>query len=403
DRAIYTGGVNRLKLADGCVLLGRNVRREELAGAELSYVGADYVTATSDLVAELVRLGHRRILYLREPADTEPTRDREAGYRRGLAAAGIEVDESLIHELADPADLSPAFVGHWTGTAGVTAILVEPSEDNRLTTALDATGSGWYVQGSNTGGVTSPEMLGRGYAVASSSLNVMGNNCNDLLSAETVIVVTGLLNGIIVGQSFPDVASATNFTLMDARLLHFSFNERAPGEFTPEQQRQIAGFRVANSIPNLSGGAVRLDPGGEFASYVPLALRYNAGTHPDGARRDVYDHRERLRQGPGHRLRAPPVGQRGHPVRSFLARRLRVQATDTTGNMIDQTITRAWRVDWCSGLGRCPLLSLRSGPPPAQTVVFTFVPHAASISRGPPAKKRVDSGSVTAQQPTLFW
>ncbi|MFG1619809.1 LacI family DNA-binding transcriptional regulator [Nonomuraea wenchangensis] len=157
DRAIYTGGVNRLKLADGCVLLGRNVRREELAelvredfpfvfigrrelpGAELSYVGADYVTATSDLVAELVRLGHRRILYLREPVDTEPTRDREAGYRQGLAAAGIEVDESLIHELADPADLSPAFVGHWTGTAGVTAILVEPSEDNRLTTALDAT------------------------------------------------------------------------------------------------------------------------------------------------------------------------------------------------------------------------------------------------------------------------
>lgn len=156
DRAIYSGGVNRLKLADGCVLLGRNVRREELAelvredfpfvfigrreleGAELSYVGADYVTATSDLVAELVRLDHERILYLRAVEDTEPTRDREAGYRQGLATAGLAVDESLIRVLADPADLTPEFVEHWVTTAGVTAILVEPSEDNRLTTALDA-------------------------------------------------------------------------------------------------------------------------------------------------------------------------------------------------------------------------------------------------------------------------
>ncbi|MFC7639712.1 LacI family DNA-binding transcriptional regulator [Streptosporangium lutulentum] len=164
DRAIYTGGVNRLKLADGCVLLGRNVRREELAelvqedfpfvfigrreleGVELSYVGADYVTATSDLVAELIRLGHRRILYLRAVEDTEPTRDREAGYRRGLATAGVAVDESLIRELADPADLSPEFVEHWTGTAGVTTILVEPSEDNRLTTALDVTSAAARVR-----------------------------------------------------------------------------------------------------------------------------------------------------------------------------------------------------------------------------------------------------------------
>ncbi|MEW9555291.1 DUF6351 family protein [Nonomuraea sp. NPDC050783] len=183
--------------------------------------------------------------------------------------------------------------------------------------------SGWYVQGSNTGGVTSPEMLGRGYAVASSSLNVMGNNCNDLLSAETMMMVKehiieqygsprftigwgssggsyqsyqiadnypGLLDGIIVGQSFPDVASATNFTLMDARLLDLYFKERAPGAFTPEQQRQIAGFRVSAGIPNLSDGAARLDPDGEFASYVPAALRYNALTRPDGARGDVYDH-----------------------------------------------------------------------------------------------------------------
>lgn len=152
DRAIYSGGVNRLKLADGCVLLGRNVRREELAelvredfpfvfigrreleGAELSYVAADYVTATSELVGELARLGHNRILYLRAPGDAEPTLDRAQGYRQGLIAA--DIDEPIVRTLADPDEL--ADLAHWLTATGATAVLVEPSEDNRLTAALDA-------------------------------------------------------------------------------------------------------------------------------------------------------------------------------------------------------------------------------------------------------------------------
>ncbi|RIQ21243.1 LacI family transcriptional regulator [Jiangella rhizosphaerae] len=164
DRSIYAGGANRLKLADGCVLLGRNVRREELNAlvqedfpfvfigrreveeGEVSYVGADYVAATSAMVAELHRLGHERILYLRAIEDTEPTRDRERGYREGLAAAGLEVDERLIQGLADPADLSAEHVQHWIGSYGVTAILVEPTEDNRLVDALTAMTDGARVR-----------------------------------------------------------------------------------------------------------------------------------------------------------------------------------------------------------------------------------------------------------------
>ena len=48
---------------------------------------------------------------------------------------------------------------------------------------------GWYRQGVTTGGVTDDVMLRQGYAVASSSLNVYGNNCNDLLAAETMMMV----------------------------------------------------------------------------------------------------------------------------------------------------------------------------------------------------------------------
>ncbi|MEQ4304556.1 DUF6351 family protein [Plantactinospora sp. B6F1] len=183
--------------------------------------------------------------------------------------------------------------------------------------------AGWYVQGAGTGGVLDPEMLGRGYAVASSSLNVFGNNCNDLVAAESTMMVKehfierygpprftigwgasggayqghqiadnypGLLDGIIVGQSFPDVTSATNFTLLDARLLDRYFDERAPGRYTDEQRRRISGFAVANSIPNLSEGAARLDPAAEFSSTVPQALRYHPVDNPGGARGDVYDH-----------------------------------------------------------------------------------------------------------------
>ncbi|WP_199826382.1 LacI family DNA-binding transcriptional regulator [Streptomyces sp. SBT349] len=156
DRSIYAGGANRLKLADGCVLLGRKVRREELAeliredfpfvfigrreveGGEVSYVAADYVSATAALVRRLSELGHDRIMYLRAVEDTEPTWDREAGYLRGLAENGLPFDEALVQGLADPAELSAGHLRRWIDELGVTAFLVEPTEDNRLVEALAA-------------------------------------------------------------------------------------------------------------------------------------------------------------------------------------------------------------------------------------------------------------------------
>jgi DNA-binding LacI/PurR family transcriptional regulator len=154
-RSIYTGGVNRLKAADGCVLLGRHLRREDLArlvqedfpfvfigrrevpGAELSYVAADYVTATREIVARLVGLRHSRILYLEVPDGAEPTRDRETGYRLGLADAGLPAGAALVHPLADPAGVTPELLRGWLAS-GVTAIVVEPTEDDRALAAVEA-------------------------------------------------------------------------------------------------------------------------------------------------------------------------------------------------------------------------------------------------------------------------
>ncbi|MDW5328825.1 DUF6351 family protein [Plantactinospora sp. KLBMP9567] len=216
---------------------------------------------------------------------------------------------SMLH---DPATEQPTFYRHSPGW-----------NDRLIYTFGGGCRRGWYTQGTATGGVLDPQMLGRGYAVASASLNVFGNNCNDLLAAETMMMVKerfvehygdplftigwgssggsyqahqiadnypGLLDGIVVGRTFPDVASATNITLFDARLLEHYFTEVAPGAFSREEQRQVAGFLRWESIRNLSDGAKRLDPVAEFPAELPAELRYHPQANPGGARADVYDH-----------------------------------------------------------------------------------------------------------------
>lgn len=190
--------------------------------------------------------------------------------------------------------------------------------------------AGWYVQGDRTGGVLDDAMLTRGFAIASSTLNVFGNNCNDLLAAETMMMVKehfiesygmpdftigwgcsggsyashqigdnypGLLDGIVVGCSFPEVGFATANLLADSRLLYNYFQANSSVPWTKEQQRLVAGFGKWESIPNMSNGAARIDPvprddrlSAEFQDVVPEALRYNPVTNSKGARATFYDH-----------------------------------------------------------------------------------------------------------------
>ena len=59
-------------------------------------VGVDNVGGIAEMVAALVGLGHRRIAFLAGPASLFVARDRLEGYRRGLAASGVEDDDSLV-------------------------------------------------------------------------------------------------------------------------------------------------------------------------------------------------------------------------------------------------------------------------------------------------------------------
>jgi hypothetical protein len=48
---------------------------------------------------------------------------------------------------------------------------------------------GWFKQGSTLGNVISDAIVGSGYAEASATLNTFGNNCNDVIAAETMMMV----------------------------------------------------------------------------------------------------------------------------------------------------------------------------------------------------------------------
>ncbi len=229
-------------------------------------------------------------------------------------------ESAMLHDPTEPVP------DPWTRSAGWNGRLVYTHGGGCRT--------GWYQQGRRTGGVLRDGLLERGYAVTSATLNVFGQNCNDLLASETHMMVKerfvesygppiftigtggsggsyqshqtadnypGVFDGIIVSSSFPDVTSATIFTLADARLLHHYFTTTAPGLYTRVQQRAVAGFGAWGSIPNLSRGAARIDPvfdgattaeeqGGEVSVSALEAERYHPTRNPDGVRATVYDH-----------------------------------------------------------------------------------------------------------------
>lgn len=67
-------------------------------GLDIDSVVLDNLKAVLDATNYLLGLGHRRIGYLSGPPDTSTGRDRLAGYRRAIEAAGLGVDPGLVRE-----------------------------------------------------------------------------------------------------------------------------------------------------------------------------------------------------------------------------------------------------------------------------------------------------------------
>lgn len=106
DDAANGSGTGRLRIADGCVLLGRHARAHDIAplvrsGFPFAFVGrresdsgpvpyaaADYDRATREAVERLLELGHERIALVTDYLGHESVEDRELGYRGAMAGAG---------------------------------------------------------------------------------------------------------------------------------------------------------------------------------------------------------------------------------------------------------------------------------------------------------------------------
>lgn len=118
QRKIF-GSNTRLRLADGCLVLGREFDREELgllvkgdypfvavgrrddAGGPVPYVGGDYAAATAVLVDRARSLGHTRLGYVGPSEGAESTIDRWAGFSGAIAGLHLVAHISDVGQAGD--------------------------------------------------------------------------------------------------------------------------------------------------------------------------------------------------------------------------------------------------------------------------------------------------------------
>lgn len=206
----------------------------------------------------------------------------------------------------------------WTSPAGW---------NGRLAYTFGGGCSAGYRQGTGTQGVLSDSPirsvgLANGFAMAASSLNVFGTNCDDVLSAETMMMVKehftksfgapaytiglgesggsmaqhliaynypGLMDGILPGRSFPDVVT-WEIPYLDCDLMIHAFDNLTTLPWSVAQKTAVAGHRTfAFCTSNLSW-ARHVRPNSQSCnSSIPPALLYNPVTNPGGTRCTLTD------------------------------------------------------------------------------------------------------------------
>ncbi|NBH09022.1 DUF6351 family protein [Amycolatopsis sp. SID8362] len=202
----------------------------------------------------------------------------------------------------------------YTGTPSPTA--PDPGWNGKLVYTFGGGCNGGYHQGASTGGVVNDLFLGRGFAVASSSLNVLDTNCSPIISAEAAMMVKehfaetygpiahtigwggsggaiqqydiaenypGIVDGIIPGVSFPDPLSVGG-PVSDCRLLDRYF--AGPGAaFTAAQKQAVAGFASYDSCTSWDlTFASRATATGSCNAAIPVAARWDPVTNPGGVK-----------------------------------------------------------------------------------------------------------------------
>ena len=193
-----------------------------------------------------------------------------------------------------------------------------PAWNGRLVYSFGGGCSAGYRQG-RAPSALNDSFLSLGYASAASSLNVFGNNCDDVISAETLMMVKehfieefgppvytigwggsggsmqqhlisqnypGLLDGILPASSYPDITTVIPSTV-DCTLLARAFDSGGQS-WTDDQKTAVSGYATWKSC---SSWMRFFSPGWLTAGTCPPAvptLVYNPTTAPTGTRCGIY-------------------------------------------------------------------------------------------------------------------
>jgi DNA-binding LacI/PurR family transcriptional regulator len=152
DRKIFADG-NRLRIADGCLVLGREFDRAELtrlvsgdypfvaigrredAGGPVPYVGGDYANGTRALVEKARVHGHSKLAYVGPPGPAESTADRWAGFYAALGN-GLE----LVLHIETVGSAAGDILDALFGSGATVAFFVELADAVRVEAAARARG-----------------------------------------------------------------------------------------------------------------------------------------------------------------------------------------------------------------------------------------------------------------------
>jgi len=213
-----------------------------------------------------------------------------------------------------------------------TAVLVDPAQtqidpwnppapwNGRLVYTYGGGCEAGFFQGTSTGGVLRADLLGAGYAVASSTLNVNAQGgCNDPLSAETTLMVKerfaetygpplhtignggsggamqqlliagaypGILDGILPTLTFPDAVSYMIDSSDCGLLLRPLLNARG---YDAETKRVFGGWAIWETCDESLGPRPNRIGPEDCPSVIPESERYRATENPTGIRCSIYD------------------------------------------------------------------------------------------------------------------
>jgi len=155
---VYDGGINRLRLADGSILLGRDDdpadwsrlladrypfvffgRRADVDGQPVPYVTGDYVAAAAELVGRLLDAGHRQIRMLINDPGIESSQDLIAGFFQAFETRGLPADPRWEHEVKT-GTLPDAVVREFTDGTATAAVVRDLGTLERFEQALGKAG-----------------------------------------------------------------------------------------------------------------------------------------------------------------------------------------------------------------------------------------------------------------------